>query len=390
MYEIKTMNNIAQQGLDELGARGLILNTESENPDGLLIRSAKLHDAVFGDRLLAIARAGVGTDNVPIERCTEAGIAVFNTAGANAEAVKELAVCALLMSSRNIIGGITWVNAISGHPDVAAEVEKGKSAYVGPEIRGKTLGVIGLGAIGSRIANAAEDLGMTVWGYDPYLSVDAAWRLSRKVNHAPDLDTIFRLSDYIIIQIHYTEQTHHYLGKAQLAKMKPGVRIINLARGELVDDDAMLSALSVGKVACYVTDFPNNRLAGVKGVIATPHLGASTPESEEKCAVMAAQELGDYLTNGNTKNSVNLPNVELEREGAARLCVLHDNVPRMLNNFLDLIGEAGLNVEHMINKARGEIAYTMIDLGAVPPASIEETIRSMPGVKRVRVLECDD
>ncbi len=386
MFEIKTMNNIAQQGLDELAANGLILNVDSENPDGLLIRSAKLHDAAFGSRLLAIARAGVGTDNVPVERCSEAGIAVFNTAGANAEAVKELAICSLLISSRNIMGGITWVNAIAGHKDVAAEVEKGKAAYVGPEIMGKTLGIIGLGAIGSKIANAAEDLGMNVWGYDPYLSVDAAWRLSRKVNHAPDLDTIFRLSDYVLVQVHYNESTRHMLGAAEFAKMKPGVRIINLARGELVDDDAMLAALSVGKVACYVTDFPNNKIAGVKGVIATPHLGASTPESEEKCAVMAAQELADYLLNGNTKNSVNLPNAVLERKGVCRLCVIHKNVPRMLNAFLDLVGGADLNVEHMINKARGELAYTMIDLGDKLGEDIVEKIRSIPDVYRVRLV----
>lgn len=386
MFEIKTMNNIAQQGLDELAANGLILNVESENPDGMLIRSAKLHDAEFGDRLLAIARAGVGTDNVPIDRCTEAGIAVFNTAGANAEAVKELAICAMLISSRNIMGGITWVNAIAGHKDVAAEVEKGKAAYVGPEIMGKTLGIIGLGAIGSKIANAAEDMGMTVWGYDPYLSVDAAWRLSRKVHHAPDLDTIFRLSDYVLVQVHYNESTRHMLGAAEFAKMKPGVRIINLARGELVDDDAMLAALSVGKVACYVTDFPNNKIAGVKGVIATPHLGASTPESEEKCAVMAAQELADYLLNGNTKNAVNLPNAVLERKGKCRLCVIHRNVPGMLNAFLDLVSEAKLNVEHMINKARDDVAYTMLDLGDTLGAEVVEKIQAMPDVYRVRLV----
>ena len=386
MFEIKTMNNIAQQGLDELAANGLILNMNQENPDGLLIRSAKLHDAEFGDRLLAIARAGVGTDNVPIERCTEAGIAVFNTAGANAEAVKELAICALLMSSRDIMGGITWVNAISSHPDIAAEVEKNKASYVGPEIYGKTLGIIGLGAIGSRIANAAEDLGMTVYGYDPYLSVDAAWRLSRKIKHAPDIETIFRLRDYVLVQVHYTPETHHMIGAAEIAKMKPGVRVINLARGELVDDDAMLAALSCGKVAHYVTDFPNNKIVGTRGVIATPHLGASTPESEEKCAVMAAQELADYLINGNLKNSVNLPNVNLERQGVCRLCVIHKNVPRMLNSFLDLIGQANINVEHMINSARGEIAYTMIDLGSTLDEALAETIRNMPDVKRVRVI----
>lgn len=386
MLEIKTMNNIAQQGLDELAAHGLILNVGAENPDGLLIRSAKLHDVEFGDRLLAIARAGVGTDNVPITRCTEQGIAVFNTAGANAEAVKELAICAMIMSSRNLLAGATWVNAIAGHPDVAAEVEKGKAAYVGPEIMGKTLGIIGLGAIGSRIANAASELGMTVWGYDPYMSIDAAWRLSRKVKHAADIETIFRQSDYVLVQVHYTAETHHMIGAAEIAKMKPGVRVINLARGELVDDDAMLAALSCGKVSNYVTDFPNNKIVGARGVIATPHLGASTPESEEKCAVMAAQELADYLLNGNIKNSVNLPNVTLDREGVSRLCVIHDNVPRMLNSFLDLVGGANINVEHMINKARGDIAYTIIDLGALPGQEILQKIQSMPEVKRVRVI----
>lgn len=386
MLEIKTMNNIAQVGLDELAANGLALNMNNENPDGLLIRSAKLHDTEFGDRLLAIARAGVGTDNVPIARCTEQGIAVFNTAGANAEAVKELAICAIIMSSRNLVDGIDWVKKIAAEGDISAVVEKGKAAYVGPEIMGKTLGIIGLGAIGSRIANAASELGMTVYGYDPYMSVEAAWRVSRKVKHATDIETIFRQSDYVLVQVHYTPETRHMIGAAEIAKMKPGVRVINLARGELVDDDAMLAALSCGKVANYVTDFPNNKIVGAKGVIATPHLGASTPESEEKCAVMAAQELADYLLNGNTKNSVNLPNVSLDREGVCRLCVIHDNVPRMLNSFLDLIGEANINVEHMINKARGEVAYTIIDLGARPGGEILEKIQSMPPVKRMRVI----
>ncbi len=386
MFEIKTMNNIAQVGLDELAANGLVLNMDNDDPDGLLIRSAKLHDAQFGDRMLAIARAGVGTDNVPIDRCTEQGIAVFNTAGANAEAVKELAICALIMSSRNLVDGISWVKSMAGQPDIVTDVEKGKAAYVGPEIMGKTLGIIGLGAIGSRIANAASELGMTVWGYDPYMSIEAAWRLSRKVKHATDIETVFRLSDYVLVQVHYTPETHHMIGAAEIAKMKPGVRVINLARGELVDDDAMLAALSCGKVANYVTDFPNNKIVGAKGVLATPHLGASTPESEEKCAVMAAQELADYLLNGNTKNSVNLPNVSLDREGVCRLCVIHENVPRMLNSFLDLIGAANINVEHMINKARGNVAYTIIDLGARPGPEILETIQAMPPVKRVRVI----
>ncbi len=380
------MNNIARQGLEELDAAGLTVDVNAENPDGLLIRSAKLHDAVFGDKLLAIARAGVGTDNVPVDRCTEAGIAVFNTAGANAEAVKELALCALLLASRDVVGGIEWVKSLAGNENVAAAVEKGKSAYVGPEINGKTLGIIGLGAIGSLVANAAAELGMTVYGYDPYMSVDAAWRLNSVVKHAPDQDTVFRQSDYIMVQVHYNDETRHMLGAAEFAKMKQGVRVINLARGELVDDEAMLAALASGKVARYVTDFPNNALVGAAGVVAMPHLGASTPESEEKCAVMAAQELADYLYNGNIKNGVNLPSVRLERAGVARLTVIHRNVPRMINRFLDLIGEANINVEHMINKPRGEIAYTIIDTGSDISAAIEEKIAAMDEVMRVRVI----
>ena len=386
MFEVKTMNKIAQQGLDELAERGLNVNVDDENPDGLLIRSAKLHDTVFGDKLLAIARAGVGTDNVPVARCTQEGIAVFNTAGANAEAVKELAICGLILASRDIAGGIQWVKSLEGTENISGAVEKGKSAFVGPEINGKTLGVIGLGAIGSLVANAAAELGMTVYGYDPFMSVDAAWRLNSIVKHAADIDTIYRKSDYIMVQVHYNDSTRHMLNADAFAKMKDGVRIINLSRGELVEDEAILAAIESGKVARYVTDFPNNNVVGKPGVVAIPHLGASTPESEEKCAVMAAQELADYLYNGNVKNGVNLPNVRLERAGVARLTVIHRNVPRMINRFLDLIGEENINVEHMINKPRGEYAYTMIDVGSPISDDIKEQIASMENVFRVRVL----
>jgi D-3-phosphoglycerate dehydrogenase len=386
VFEIKTLNNIAQQGLDELAAGGLTLNVAAENPDGLLIRSAKLHDAVFGDRLLAIARAGVGTDNVPLERCTEAGIAVMNTAGANAEAVKELALCALLLSSRDVVGGIEWVKSLPPEENIAAVVEKGKSAYVGPEINGKTLGIIGLGAIGSLVANAATELGMTVYGYDPYMSVDAAWRLNASVKHATDLDTLYKVSDYLMIQVHYNDETRHMLNADAFAKMKQGVRIINLARGELVDDEALIAGIDSGRIACYVTDFPNNRIVGIAHVVAMPHIGASTPESEEKCAVMAARELADYLYNGNIKNGVNLPSVSLERAGVCRLCVIHKNVPRMINRFLDLIGAENINVEHMINKPRGEVAYTIIDTGAPISDEMAAKIAALDAVMRVRVL----
>jgi len=381
------MNKIAQQGLDELFERGLNVNAEAENPDGLLIRSAKLHDTVFGDNLLAIARAGVGTDNVPVARCTEQGIAVFNTAGANAEAVKELAICGLILASRDIAGGIEWVRSLEGTDNISGAVEKGKSAYVGPEINGKTLGVIGLGAIGSLVANAAADLGMTVYGYDPFMSVDAAWRLNSVVKHAGDIETIYRESDYIMVQVHYNESTRHMMNADAFAKMKDGVRLINFARGELIDDEALLEAIDSGKIARYVTDFPNNTLVGKKNIVAIPHLGASTPESEEKCAVMAAQELADYLFNGNVKNGVNLPNVRLERAGVARLCVIHRNVPRMINRFLDLIGDENINVEHMINKPSGDIAYTIIDTGSDISEHISQEIAGMDEVMRVRVIK---
>lgn len=386
MYEIKTLNNIARQGLEQLAEHGLVVNNDSVNPDGLLVRSAKLHDWDFGDRLAAIGRAGVGTDNVPVARCTEQGIAVFNSAGANAEAVKELAICALLLASRDIVGGIRWAAGLESE-NVAAEVEKGKSAFTGPEINGKTLGIIGLGAIGSLVANAATHLGMNVWGYDPYMSVDSAWRLRAVVQHARDLDTIYRQSDYILVQVTCNDETRGMINAAAIAKMKPGVRVINIARGELVDNAAMRSALSVGKVARYVTDFPCNALQGVEGVVSIPHLGASTPESEEKCAVMAAQELADYLLNGNTKNSVNLPDVWLARTGKQRLCVIHRNVPRVLNRILDLIGGENINVEHMINKARGDVAYTVLDMGAALPAELADRIRGMNEVMRLRVLD---
>ncbi len=386
MYEIKTMNNIARQGLNILSAKGMMINNDAADPDGLLVRSAKLHDMEFGDKLLAIARAGVGTDNVPVDRCTEKGIVVFNTAGANAQAVVELAVCSLVLASRDILEGAIWAKSLAGRDAVEAAVEAGKKAFVGPEIRGKTLGVIGLGAIGARIAKTAINLGMEVVGYDPYLSVEAAWHIHSDVRQAEDLASLYRNCDYILIQIHHNEKTHHTLNADALAQMKDGVRIINLARGGLVDEDAMLAALASGKVARYVTDFPSAKLVGKKGVVAFPHLGASTPESEEKCAVMAAQELADYLLNGNIRNSVNMPQLSLERAGVARLCAIHDNVPRMLNSFLDIIGSENINVEHMQNRARGQVAYTVIDLDSAITPALLERIEKVPHVRRVRVL----
>lgn len=386
MHEIKTMNNIARAGLNVLAAKGLLVNNESLDPSGLLLRSAKIHEMEFGKRLVAISRAGVGTDNVPVERCTEEGIVVFNAAGANAQAVVEMAVAALVLASRDLMEGALWARSLVGCENLDKVVETGKKAFTGPEILGKNLGIIGLGNIGARIANAAIALGMEVWGYDPYLSVESAWRISSDVNHAEDLATIYRNCDYILIQVHHNDATHHMLNAEAFAQMKDGVRIINLARGGLVDSKAMVAALASGKVARYVTDFPDATVLGVKNVVAFPHLGASTPESEEKCAVMAAQELADYLLDGNIRNSVNMPALSLERAGICRVCVIHKNVPRMLNSFLDLIGAENINVEHMINKARGDIAYTMIDVGSQITPEIESKIAAMPHVKRVRIL----
>ncbi len=387
MYKIRTMNNIADKGLDVFRGAGHEIGPDTEAPDALLIRSAKIRDMEFNPELLCIGRSGIGYDNIPVDRCTEAGIAVFNTPGANAESVKELLVCALTMASRDIIGAVEWVKSLDGQGDaIPALVEKGKNAFVGPEISGKKLGVIGLGAIGSRVANAALRLDMEVCGYDPYLSVDSAWNLSSKVQHVTDLDALFRSCDYITMHIHCTPETRHYLNAAAFAKMKPGMRILNFARGELVDDEALLEAMDSGVVARYVTDFPNQTILGHKNVIALPHLGATTPEAEEKCAVMAAKELLDYLKNGNITNSVNFPNATLDRLGESRLCLLHRNQPGMLNRFLEIIAAGNVNVEHMLNKARGEIAYTIFDTATALDEAVAAQMRAIPGVQRVRLL----
>ena len=311
------MNKIASAGLDQLDKSRFQVGEDVENEDGILVRSAKMHDYVFPDALRAIARAGAGTNNIPIDRCSESGIVVFNTPGANANAVKELVIAALLIASRDIVGGVDWVQEQAHTPnvDVAAAVEKGKSAFVGPELYRKTLGVIGLGAIGALVCNIGLDLGMDVYGYDPYLSVDAALRLDRHVHVVKDVNELYKVSDYVTIHVPYTSSTKDFINGDAIAKMKGGVRILNLARGELVCDQDMIAALETGRVAKYVTDFPNDTIATVKNVIAMPHLGASTPESEENCAVMAARQLQDYLVNGNIRNSVNLPNLEQEWSG---------------------------------------------------------------------------
>lgn len=386
MFEIQTMNAISPSGIEVLEKKGCRVGPEVEQPQALLIRSADLHEYAFPPQLLAIGRAGAGTNNIPVDACTEQGIVVFNSPGANAEAVKEQELCSMVMASRDVLGSIDWVKSIAHRgEEIPTLVEKGKSNFAGPELLGKTLGVIGLGATGALVANAALDLGMTVYGYDPFMSVNAAWRLSRDVIHADGIDDIFQNSDYISLNVPYTESTHHLLDAAAFQKMRDGVRIINESRAEVVDDEAMTEALKSGQVGKYVTDFPNQTILQAPNVIAMPHLGACTPESEDRCAVMAARELYDYLRNGNIKNSVNLPDVSLSRMGVCRLCVIHHNVPKMINRILDRLG-VDVNVEHMINKPRDAYAYTMVDLGSPIDEATAESIRSMDHVLRVRVI----
>ena len=357
------------------------------NEDGILVRSADMHDYQFPDALRAVARAGAGTNNIPIDRCSEAGIVVFNTPGANANAVKELVLCALLLASRKITAGAEWVKAQAGAgADVEKVVEKGKSQFVGPEISGKMLGVIGLGAIGVQVANIATKLGMTVFGYDPFLSVDGALALSRLVHRAMDLETIYKNCDYITLHVPQTAETRGMLNEDAFHMMKGGVRILNLARGGLVNDDDMLAALESGKVACYVTDFPNNKILQGKNVVAIPHLGASTPESEENCAVMAAQQLRDYLENGNITNSVNLPTLVQPWSGECRLCIIHRNVPGAIASITGVLSKDGVNVENMTNKSRGDFAYTLVDVGSQVEESVIDGIRAIDGIIRVRVI----
>ena len=388
MYRIKTLNKISSIGLHQLDTTRFQVGNDIENEDGILVRSAQMHDYQFPDTLRAIARAGAGTNNIPIDRCSEAGIVVFNTPGANANAVKELVLAAMLISSRDILGGADWVQEQAHTPnvDLPAAVEKGKSAFAGPELYHKTLGVVGLGAIGALVANDALKLGMDVYGYDPYLSVDAALRLDRHVHVVKDVNELFKVCDYITLHIPYLPSTKDFINEEAISRMKGNVRILNLARGELVNDDDMIAALETGRVAKYVTDFPNDKIATVKNVIALPHLGASTPESEENCAVMAVRELEDYLVNGNIRNSVNLPNLAQEWSGSARLCIIHKNVPAMLSSIMTTLSNDSINVENMTNKSKKDYAYTMVDVNTRITDEVANEIRAIPGIIRVRVL----
>lgn len=384
-YKIKTLNGISEAGLERFGEKYEISGS-TESPDGIILRSASLHEMEFPQSLHCIARAGAGVNNIPTERCSRQGIVVFNTPGANANAVKELAMAALFFSSRRIVEGINWVNNLSGN-DIAKQVEKGKAQFIGPEIKGKKLGVIGLGAIGVMVANAAVNLEMEVYGYDPYISVDHAWGLSREVKKANDLKKLFKHCDYITLHIPLTGETEGMLNKDAFAQMKNEVRIINLSRGELVNDDDMIAALNNGEVSEYVTDFPNEKLIGVPGIISIPHLGASTPESENNCAVMAVLQTKDFLENGNIRNSVNFPSCDMGVSVVKhRLTIAHKNIPKMLGQISAVLSEQNANIANMINRSRGDYAYTMVDLEEEITDENVKRINSIDGVLRVRVI----
>ena len=385
MYNILTLNKIAACGTDLFDEKYTVSDNAAD-PDAIMVRSAKMHDMEFGKNLLAIGRAGAGVNNIPVDKCAEQGIVVFNTPGANANAVKELVLTALLISSRRVPDALVWAQGLKGNgSEVGAMVEKGKSQFAGPEIKGKTLGVIGLGAIGILVANAAISLGMKVVGYDKFLSVNAALRLSSKVTTVSDPKDVYAQADYITIHVPYNPETKGTVNAESIALMKDGVRIINLARGELADNDAVIAGLESGKIAAYVTDFPSDDILGVKNVIALPHLGASTPEAEDNCAVMAAEELIDYLENGNIKNSVNFPNASMDTVGT-KVCVLHKNVPSVISEITSVFGKDNINIENMVNASRKENAYTMIEASGDITDKIVTDLEAVENVIRVRVI----
>lgn len=357
-----------------------------ENPDGIMLRSFAMHDYPLPENLLAVARAGAGVNNIPVEKCTEQGIVVFNTPGANANAVKELVLCELFLGGRKIVEGAEWAQSLKGQDDVAKLVEKGKSKFVGQEVSGKKLGVIGLGAIGASVANAAIHLGMNVVGYDPFISVKNAWMIDRRVEFTGDLNVIFKTCDYITLHVPLTPDTKGMINRKTLSACKDGVVIINNARGDLVVSADVIEAVKSGKVSRYITDFPDDSLLGQENILCVPHLGASTPEAEDNCAYMAAKELTDYLENGNIQNSVNYPAVSMPKESAARLCVHHKNVKEILSKILAIVASQGINVAHIQDQSKGEYAYLILDLDEKPSGATVELIRNVTDVIRVRVL----
>ena len=379
MAKIQLLNKISKVGLKQFNDTYEIGDAIAD-PDAILVRSAAMHDMEFGASLKAVGRAGAGVNNIPVDRCAEEGIVVFNTPGANANGVKELAVAALMLASRDIVGGIQWANSLTA--DVAKSVEKGKSAFAGNEIMGKTLGVIGLGAIGGLVANAAKSLGMNVIGCDPYITIDGAWHLSRAIQKAATYDEVFEKADYISLHVPATPQTKNMICAESIAKMKDGVRIINLARADLVNAADLKAAIAEGKVASYVTDFPTEETIGVKGIVTIPHLGASTEESEDNCAVMAANELIDYLENGNIKNSVNFPNLNLPHTAAHRVVILHKNIPNTIARITGSLAEQNINIENLVNASKGDYAGTIAETNSPIDDSVIEKIASVDGIIR--------
>ncbi|WP_216827395.1 phosphoglycerate dehydrogenase [Alkalihalobacterium elongatum] len=388
---IKTLNNIAERGLKVFDQENFTIDNDSENPDAIVVRSFNMHAMELGDNLKAIARAGAGVNNIPVEKCTERGIAVFNTPGANANAVKEMVLTSLMASSRNLFAGVVWTKALDGQGDqIPKLVEAGKKQFVGKEIKGKTLGVIGLGAIGALVANDALDLDMDVIGYDPFISVDTAWSLSRNVQRAMSIEEVYAYSDYITVHVPLTDDTRGMFNKETFAIMKDGVHILNFSRGELVNEADMAEALESGKVGKYITDFPNENVLKMKNTVPIPHLGASTQESEENCAVMASRQVKEFLETGNIKNSVNLPNASLPYTGKKRVAAFHKNVPNMVGQITTAISNYNLNIADMVNRSRGEYAYTMVDIdsevnGDTIPA-IQEQLKQIAGMVTIRII----
>ena len=386
MYKYHCLNPISPVGMEEFTDSYAPVSSVND-ADAILVRSAGMHDMEFGDRLTAIARAGAGVNNIPLLECAEKGIVVFNTPGANANGVKELVIAGMLLASRDIIGGINWVQENEEDGNIAKDAEKAKKAFAGCELEGKKLGVIGLGAIGVLVANAAVALGMDVYGYDPYVSVESAWRLNRSIRHAKTVDELYKDCDYITIHVPALENTKGMIDKDAISLMKDGVVILNLARDVLVNQEDIVDALVAGKVRCYVTDFPTKEIVGVKGAIVIPHLGASTEESEDNCARMAARELRDFLENGNISHSVNYPDCSMGEKGeGSRITILHKNIPNMLGQLTSILAGENVNIALMTNKSRKAYAYTMMDVDGEVPAGFEENISGINGVLKVRVI----
>ena len=387
MFQYHYLNKISDKGT-ALWTEEFAKTEDVAQADAIMVRSAAMHDMEFSSNLLAVARAGAGVNNIPLDRCAQEGIVVFNTPGANANGVVEMAICGMLLGSRDVIGGINWVQTIKDTPDVGKQVEKGKSQFAGHEIRGKNLGVIGLGAIGGPLANAARKLGMNVYGCDPYISIDAAWHLDSHIIPVKTRDEIYANCDIITLHVPLLPDTKGMINREAISKMRDGVVILNFARDLLVDDDAIEEALKSGKVRRYITDFPNDRTAGMPGVVAIPHLGASTEESEDNCAKMAVKQVMNYLKNGNIVNSVNFPNCDMGVcTKAARLTIMHKNIPNMLSQFTTVFSEEHINISDLVNRSKGEYAYTMLDLDSIPSAKAIEKLSKIEGIIRVRAID---